>query len=394
MPTFRKDIHLGHDVAQIDTDDIADRAFTEEKMADGSVSERALKNGAVTEPKLADGAVSNRTIQDKAITEPKLADDSVSHRAIQPNAVEGDNVKPGSIENRHLANGSVTPEKLSPSVKSGWLFPNIKEWYDINVKPIIDKLFSNDNSIDRKYTAITNELYSMIRSLQVGGIALSQKFGNREDIGISQKTLTKTIGRIWEELGTITGKTYMDFTLTVQPHTISKEGTATVSVTVDCSDSISDFDLLQIFVNNEIVAETSDVSVYNMQIDISSDGTSVVKAIGTILGKPIIKEESVKKYFPFFMGSGNVYTDIMNEECQKELHGTLEGDYDIVVKNTNDYIFIIIPISHKDEFRRAKLDMNGFEIPLDVTEASDYIICQTLNRYKAGTYNIDIDIND
>jgi hypothetical protein len=145
-------------------------------------------------------------------------------------------------------------------------------------------------------------------------------------------------------------------------------------------------------VNDILIAESSDQRVFITSANITD--TSVIKAVGTIFGKVITKQTTVTKEIPFFMGGGNVYTDIMNEECQKELHGTIEGDYDIVVKNTNDYIFIIIPISHKDEFRRAKLDMNGFEIPLDVTETSDYIICQTLNRYKAGTYNIDIDIND
>ena len=56
-------------------------------------------------------------------------------------------------------------------------------------------------------------------------------------------------------------------------------------------------------------------------------------------------------------------------------------------------MFIIIPASREDEFRRAKFDMGGFEIPMTVTQTTDLIICKTLNRYDAGTYNIDIDIN-
>jgi hypothetical protein len=58
-------------------------------------------------------------------------------------------------------------------------------------------------------------------------------------------------------------------------------------------------------------------------------------------------------------------------------------------------MFIIIPVSHKGEFRRA--DMNGLgikiEIPMASTTYDDYIVYKSLNTYKAGTYNIDIDIN-
>ena len=77
MPTFREDLHLGHAVPTVDTDDITAKAITEDKMADDSISTRCLQDGSVTEPKLADDAVSTRTIQDGAVTAEKLADGSV-----------------------------------------------------------------------------------------------------------------------------------------------------------------------------------------------------------------------------------------------------------------------------------------------------------------------------
>ena len=109
------------------------------------------------------------------------------------------------------------------------------------------------------------------------------------------------------------------------------------------------------------------------------------------MGKTITKETQVQKLVPFFMGSGQNYEDVMNVECQKQLDGTVEGDYDVTISHDNDYMFIIIPISHKNEFRRA--DMNGYEIPMTSTVMTDYVVYKSQNTYQAGTYNIDIDIN-
>ena len=382
MPTFREDLHLGHKVATIDTYDIVDGAITEEKMADDSVSTRALQDKSVTEPKLDDGAVSTRTIQDKAVTEPKLDDGSVSHRTIQDDAVEGNNIKPGSIENRHLAPDAVETR----NIKDGNV-PARKLGNDVQgeiVLPITD-------SLDQKFTNITNELYSMIESLQVGGIALSQQFGDRTDIGISQKTLTKAFGRFWEEIERITHRTYMDFTLTVVPSSAIAEGDARVTVKADCSDAISDFDNIKLYVNNSLIAESSDITVFTRDAVISD--TSVVKAVGTILGKEVTKTQTVDKLFPFFMGGGMTYQDVLVPACQKQLVGTLEGEYDATISTTGQYLFVIIPISRKEEFRRCKMDMNGFEIPFDIAESTDYVICKSKNVYQAGTYNIDININ-
>ena len=256
----------------------------------------------------------------------------------------------------------------------------------------MDNTSQTVSSFDGKYTSITNELYSMVRSLQVGGIALSGKLGDREDIGIHQKTLSKIFDRMWNILEEVTGKEFIEYTLTVDPISAYADGDVDVTITVDCTESVSNFDEVKIYVNNELVGEAHDIYTYTKVTPIGKP--SVVKVEGTIVGKTIIKEQEVDIETPFFMGSGTQYQDVMNEECRKELIGTLQGDYDVTVKHNGDYIFIIIPTTRREEFRRAKLDMNGFEIPIHTTERTDYIICRTVNTYQAGTYNIDIDINN
>ena len=302
-------------------------------------------------------------------------------------------LKEGSVKDKHIDDGAVTTSKIKDkAVTPEKLNESVKPYITNDVDKKHDDI---SRSLDTKYNNITEELYSMVRSLQVGGIALSGKFGDRTDIGIHQKTLTKAIGKLWDEIGKITGKTYMDFSLTVQPTFIVKEGISTITVTADCSEAISDFDSIKFYVNEELKAESHDESVYTQTLTIENNGVSTIRAVGVIFGKTIIKETQVTKAIPFFMGSGQNYQEVLVPECVKELIGTLEGNYDVTVKNNNEYIFIVIPISHRDEFRRA--DMNGLglkvEIPMESVEYTDYVVYKSLNVYKAGTYNIDIDIN-
>ena len=474
MPTFRDDLHLGHAVPMIDTDDINDHAITEEKIADNAVSTRTLQDGAVTEPKLADNAVSTRTIQDRAVTEPKIADgavstrtiadgavtepklgdsavstrafgdravtepklgdNSVSNRTIQNGAVNEPKLATDSVSTRTMQDKAVTEEKLAigavtstiikdKSITEPKLDDNAVSTRTIQNKSVTEpKLDDNavstrtirnkavnkykigddvqgaivlpiTDQIDQKFTNITNELYNMIASLQVGGIALSSQFGDRTDIGINQKTLTKALGKFWEEMGKITGKDYMDFTFTVVPVATYSESPVQVTVTADCSESISDFDNIKIYVDDVLVAESSDLEVFTTQITIEK--TSLIKAVGVIIGKTIEKEAEVIKEIPFFIGSAQEdYQDVMVPANWKEIDGSLQGDYDFTVNNNGEHIFVILPISRQEEFRRCRLDMNGFEIPFDITETSELIICKSQNTYNQGEYNIDIDINN
>lgn len=282
-------------------------------------------------------------IADNSVTTPKIRDNAVTTEKINDRAV--------------------TPEKLSVRVTN-----------EI-IQPAIQTLRDKDR-----------DLQNQIDSLQIHGLAVSNMFGNDSHIGISQNTLTNIIGRIWEVLGEIKGKNYLDFTLIVN------EGTAQVNIIADCTDAISYFDSIKIYVNDVLVDEAECVNLLRTVVDI--DGTSNIKAVGIIIGKTIIKEKTVIHETPFFIGSApEDYHDVMTQDNWHKIVGTLEGDYNFSVKNDNDHIFVIIPISRKEEYRRCRLDMNGFEIPFDVTETSDLIICKSQNTYVRGDYNLDIDIN-
>ena len=392
---FEFDIHIGDWRVLVQSRDIQNGAVQSRHISEGAIESRHIADkavqaqhidGTIEARHIADKAIESRHIEDNSIKGDHFDDDGLHHGKIADDAIWARNIKDRNVTSRKIEKKAIQNEHLSE--KSVGPSNVTDDFQGKIVLPIT-------NQLDGKYEDITKELYSMIASLQVGGIALSGKFGDRTDIGIHQKALTKALGRLWEELGTLTGKTYMDYTLTVQPTFIPKEGTATVTVTADCSEAISDFDSIKLYVNGVLKAESHDVTRYIQNLTIESEGVSTIKAEGIIFGKTIIKEAQVSKLMPFFMGGGQAYTDVMVPECQKELIGTLEGDYDLTVKNDGDYMFIIIPVSHKDEFRRA--DMNGLgikiEIPMASTTYDDYVVYKSLNTYKAGTYNIDIDIN-
>ena len=77
MPTFRNDVKLGTKVPLIQTDDLADKCVTAEKIVDGTITanklvksmfdgiEDKLKDGSITTEKLADGAVTAEKLSEK-----------------------------------------------------------------------------------------------------------------------------------------------------------------------------------------------------------------------------------------------------------------------------------------------------------------------------------------
>lgn len=391
MKLFEFDIHIGDWRTLIQSRDIqngavqgrhiTNNAVTGDKIGDGEIKSVHIAPEAVTGDKIGDGeiksinigkgVIQSKHIAERSITGDSMEPDALPNGKLANNAVSERNMQPGSVGSRAIKPKSVTSDKLGDDVQSSIVFPVT-------------------NTLDEKYANITNELYDMVRSLQVGGVALSSQFGDRTDIGITQKSLTIAFGKILDILGDILGKDFMDYKFSVNPTTAYAEGEVIVTVIADSSLAIGNFDSIKIYVNDELKAESSNITRYVAPISISE--SAEIKCVGVIMGKTIIKRASVFKETPFFMGSGMDYQDAMVPENHKELVGTLEGDYDTTVGNDGEHIFIIIPISRKDEFRRA--DMNDVEIPFETpVEMNDFVVYKSLNVYQAGTYNIDININ-
>lgn len=364
MPTYREDIHLGHKVPMVETEDIVNGAITTQKLHDSSVTTPKIKDKAVTESKIAEDSVTTPKIKDLSVTTPKIA------------------------------NVAITPEKLSKDVESKWLMPILSKWYSSYIGPIIDGLRNHVNnlfgSVDKKYKELENkfnELRTIVTSSKNNGVALSDRFGISEDIGITQKTLTEAINSIWKKFEEITGEPAGGIDFTVTPDYFISEDDCTVHINAYHKTGV--FEYIRFYVDDVMVAEGINVSEYHH--DTAIDRTSEIKCVASILGIEYMDKKTVTKYFPFFIGSGSKWDDIVKHSNARQFDGNIRGEYDIRVENENDRMFIIIPASLKEQIVRA--DMNGFEIPFTITNNDKYIVYTSENTYRKGVYNIDLTAN-
>lgn len=172
MPTFREDLHVGHKVPLVETDDIMDGGITTDKLADG----------AITHDKLAANAVGENNLQDGSVTTDKLAD--------------------GAVTAEKLAENSVTEDKIA-NKQVGW-------------------------------QKLDDDLQNIIASREEHGVALSNEFGDSVLIGITQKKLTETIDAIQDKIDSLHPGSYI--TITASPNLIYKDETSDVDVTVRMTD--------------------------------------------------------------------------------------------------------------------------------------------------------------
>lgn len=231
---------------------------------------------------------------------------------------------------------------------------------------------------------ITDNLQHQIDSLNISGMAVSNNFGNNEHIGISQAILTKAINAIWKKLAEITGELTTGIELTVTPDYFISDDECTVHISAEHETHV--FEKIAFYADDELLAKAENVKEYSHDATISK--TCTIKCVATILGMEYTETKKVTKYFPFFIGCGTSWEDMISEEYAREYKGTIHGNYDIEVENTGDRIYIITPASLEDEFNGAF--MNGFEIPFQVVNNTQYVIRESRNTYTKGIYNIDI----
>ena len=332
MPTFREDLHLGHEVPMIGTEDINNGSVTTDKIADGAITSGKIGDGEVNTQDLADGAVTSEKIKDGEVKTPDIAD------------------------------GAITPEKLSDRI-----VPEV-------IKPLLEPLKDKDK-----------DLQNQIDSLQISGLALSNKFGEDPHIGISQKTLTAAINDIWYKLEEITGETLVGINLTVTPEYYIGEEGCDVNIVAETVTENGIIEYIKVFVNDELIAEGEDEHEFEFDVHISD--TSEIKCLAQVLGVVYERKVTITHYSPFWVGAGSTYSSVMTTGNLRNIG----GNYNITFTAGQNLIVVVEDIL-RDRFVRA--DMNGVEIQFTETtqtiSGKTYKVLTSENTYQAGTYNIDI----
>lgn len=365
MPTFREDLHLGHKVPMVDTDDIVDRSITSDKIAlqaiiteliaNLAVTTEKLANGAVTTEKLADLAVVTAKIADLAVTTAKLANGAVTNEKLADDAVETHNIKNRNVTAAKIALKNILLEHLHPSVLS----------------------------------TLKQDLQNQIDALEIAGVAVSNEFGDDTHIGISQKTMTDAINKLWQKIEDITGEFLQGINMTVTPDYFISEDGATVHVTASTVETNGIFEKIQFFGNGTLIAEYENTDY--VEFDTQIDESTVIMCKAKIMGIEYTRQHVITHYNSFFIGAGSTYEDVMNVEHVQPITRGIRGQYEITAE-ADDHIFIILGESLRQAFMRADISFTeiGFTEQVVTIDDKNYYVLTSVNTYEAGTYKVFI----
>ena len=90
---------------------------------------------------------------------------------------------------------------------------------------------------------------------------------------------------------------------------------------------------------------------------------------------------------PMYVGSGAVYTNVVNDSHKQSARTSAGGTYNVTVASNGQYVFFVVPSS----MTINKVTLSGFDFPLlaaDTTSKSGYKIYKSANSYKAGTLTL------
>lgn len=331
MPTFRKDLHLGHEVPLVEADDILNGSITHEKLADDSVDTNNIKDRAITEPKLADGAVSTRTIQNGAVTKEKIAKGAV--------------------------------EEI--------------------MKPITDDLQNQIDSFNEHGLSVSNH-FGSDPHIGISQKTLTEAFNNvwnklEEITGEVLRGISMTITPSY-----FVGEDGCDVHITAEPVDAGKfesikfwkraEGAAQWEIIYNSDDHEDPMDY-----------------EYGMATDTEIDITTSIMCVAKILGQEYTETGIITHYPSVWVGAGNSYQSVMVDANLVQLRQHMRGEVDVTA-STGNRIYIIIAESLADGFIRA--DMNGIEISFTQSivtiDGKNYKVFASEDTYQAATYNIDI----
>ena len=273
-------------------------------------------------------------------------------------------IAPEAIKTEHIADKQITPEKLSPRVAQEVVRPL---YYDLQ------------NQID---------------AAEIGGIAVSNQFGENKHISISQKALTDAFNKVWAKIEDITGESLLGFQMDVTPEYYIGEEGSNIHVTATTVNTVGVFEEIRFLINGIQIWPTTEEEGKNVsyaEFDTEISETSVVECDAKILGIPYSKQTIITHYSSFWLGAGSTYSDVMKNSNLRPIANGMRGAYNIDLES-GQKIIIVLGTSLREGFIRA--DINGVEIAFVETtqtvNGNTYKVFTSENTYQAGTYNIDI----
>ena len=237
---------------------------------------------------------------------------------------------------------------------------------------------------NNKIKALDNVISSFLTT-NGGGEAFSTQFGNSQVMGITQKTLTNAFKNIYKILENITGENMITVTTTISPDAFNKKEGGQCNINVVTSFAL--IDSVKVYLNNSSTPIIEEYSIESFSRTIELTDTTDVKVIVTVLGKSYETNKHIIGMTEFFVGAGENYSDVMIPKWNRLYDGNPQGQYNISVAE-GQRIIIVLPT--EDANKIEQIEMNDFNIPMDISIYGTYTVYTSLNTYQAGNYIIDI----
>jgi hypothetical protein len=303
----------------------------------------------------------------RAITEPKMADDSVSTRTIQDNAV--------------------TPEKLDQRVKQELVDPETEARRDGD-QDLQEQINREKQDRKAKDDNLQNQIDSLgIAGVAVSNefgndkhISVSQKTLTEAINKIWQKIEDMT-GEILQGINMVVNPTYF----------ISEDGcdvhisanTVETNGVFERIQFFVDGELIHEETNTEYVS-------FDYHLENKDTYDYVIMCKAKIMGIVHNRQQIVTRYNEFYIGAGSAYTDIMDSAHARQLNGTMRHDYDVIF-GEGDKLIIVMGASLRPGFIRADLNGAEIELTEETVtiDGKQYVVL-TSEAWSEGDYNIDI----
>ena len=274
----------------------------------------------------------------------------------------------------------ITKEQLDAAINELYLLLQDR------INDLNSLLIDQDRGLYNEYEQRISELEQEFTSvLEQRGVPFTDKLGNSNIIGISQKALTYFITLLYNKMADLNGEPLWGITLDVAPDYFISEGSGTATIKVNSPTTIT---TLKIWANDVLVVDTQNVQTY--QASFIMNDTTLVRMEATMLNLQFIKEMTITKYYPFFIGSGKTWQDAVTDETAQTLkNNSVKGFYPVTVQNDNDKIFIIIPTSKRNEV--GQIEMSGFQMQVDeATIDNKYVVFSSQDSYQSGHFQVEI----
>lgn len=251
---------------------------------------------------------------------------------------------------------------------------------EVNAK--VQDLASIIGDFKRQIDDMNTQMQSFL-AVASGGEAFSNVYGDSQVMGVTQKTLTETLTRLYQLIGDSIGIDMNNVQITITPDAFFKNEAAIVNISAIAEYGL--FDSIKVYFDGEEVLERTSIQSFSENLTLSK--TTTIKVEAVLFGRTYTEEKTVRMTSDFFIGGGASYVDVYDPAYSRPYNGDPKGSYTIEVEEGQRIIFIL-PTS--DVPKIEQIEMNDFNILMDTTEFGIYTAFTSLETYQAGTYTIDI----